>query len=213
MQRSNEWYEQRLGRFTASEIHALMGAKELGETGLSLARKKAQEIVFGRDESWNIETWDMKRGIEQEERAFDIFKERMAKEFIEVEKASFFPLGLNSGASPDGLVGQNAVLEIKCPRPEKFFELIEKGTDAIDKKYYYQMQLQMKCTNSEQCHFFNYVVWNGQELTHEIVVKYDQAVVSKILERIESAAKERDLIVKDLIENCQFKELLKPYGR
>jgi hypothetical protein len=45
------------------------------------------------------------------------------------------------------------------------------------------------------------------------VVKYDQAVVSKILERIESAAKERDLIVKDLIENCQFKELLKPYGR
>ena len=208
-QRSNEWHKQRLGRFTASEVHALMGVKGLGETGITLARKKAQEIVFGRDENWNVETWDMKRGIEQEKIAFEIFKHNKALDFILVQEAEFFPYKDYSGASPDGLVGNDAVLEIKCPRPEKFFELIEKGFEAIDKKYIYQMQLQMKCTNSKQCHFFNYLEWNDEQLTHEIIVAYDESIAKSIIERIELAVKERNEIVKALIENCQFKHLLK----
>lgn len=204
-QRSNEWHKQRLGRFTASEVHALMGLKGLGETGLSLARKKAQEIVFGRDEKWNISTWDMQRGIEQEALAFEIFKDKKVQEFIEVEKATFFPLGSNSGASPDGMVGSDAILEIKCPRPEKFFKLIEVGIEGIDKEYIYQMQLQMECTNSARCHFFNYLEWKEEQLTHEIIVNYDKTIVEVILKRIDEAAKERDRIVKELIKNCQFK--------
>lgn len=208
-QRSNEWHKQRLGRFTASEVHALMGVKGLGDTGITLARKKAQEIVFGRDENWNVETWDMKRGIEQEKIAFEIFKHNKALDFILVQEAKFFPYKDYSGASPDGLVGNDAVLEIKCPRPEKFFELIEKGFEAIDKKYIYQMQLQMKCTNSKQCHFFNYLEWNDEQLTHEIIVPYDESIANLIIERIKLAVKERDEIVKTLIEKCQFKHLLK----
>lgn len=208
-QRSNEWHKQRIGRFTASEVHALMGVKGLGDTGLTLARKKAQEIVFGRDENWNVETWDMKRGIEQEKTAFEIFKYNKSLDFVLVQEAKFFPLKDYSGASPDGLVGNDAVLEIKCPRPEKFFELVEKGFEAIDKKYIYQMQLQMYAALKNQCHFFNYLEWNDEQLTHEIIVKRDKETIDLILERIELAVKERDEIVKTLIANCQFKHLLK----
>lgn len=208
-QRSNEWHKQRIGRFTASEVHALMGVKGLGDTGLTLARKKAQEIVFGRDENWNVETWDMKRGIEQEKTAFEIFKYNKSLDFVLVQEAKFFPLKDYSGASPDGLVGNDAVLEIKCPRPEKFFELVEKGFEAIDKKYIYQMQLQMYAALKNQCHFFNYLEWNDEQLTHEIIVKRDKETIDLILERIELAVIERDNIVKKLIENCQFKHLLK----
>lgn len=203
-QRSDEWYKQRLGRFTASEVHALMGVKGLGETGLTLARKKAQEIVFGRDSNWDVITYDMMRGIEQEKIAFEIFKGKKELDFINVEESKFFPYKDYSGASPDGLVGNDAVLEIKCPRPEKFFELIEKGFEAIDKKYIYQMQLQMKCTNSKQCHFFNYLEWNENQLTHEIIVDYDEDIANTIIDRIELAVKERDRIVKKIQENCQF---------
>ena len=209
-QRTNSWFEQRMGRFTASDIHALMNLKGFGEVGMKLIRKKAQEIVFGRDESWNVNTWDMRRGIEQEEVAFYLFKEMKELDFIDVEKASFFPLGENSGASPDGLVGLDAVLEIKCPRPEKFFEVVELGIEGIEKKYIYQMQLQMKATNSVKAHFFNYVEWNGRPLTHEVIVPYDESIVKVILKRIDEAVKERDNIIKELINNCQFKHLLTP---
>ena len=203
MQRTNEWYEQRLGRFTASEVHALMGVKGLGDTGISLARKKAQEIVFGRDESWDVETCDMKRGREQEEIAFEIFKAKKGLEFVNVEKAIFFPISSYSGASPDGLVGSDAVLEIKCPRPESFFKMIELGEEAVDKKWIFQMQLQMKATNSVMAHLFLYLEWKGEQLTHEIVFEYNEIIVEEMMSRIRLAVKHRDEIVKVLRQNLR----------
>lgn len=203
MQRSDEWYKQRIGRFTASEVHALMGVRGLGETGISLARKKAQEIVFGRDESWDVETWDMKRGREQEEIAFEIFKAKKGLEFINVEKASFFPISSYSGASPDSLVGSDAVLEIKCPRPESFFKMVELGKEAVDNKWVYQMQLQMKATNSVRAHLFLYLEWKGEPLTHEIVFEYNEKLVDEMLSRIRLAVKHRDEIVKVLQQNLK----------
>lgn len=211
LQRSESWYSQRLGRFTASEINKLMSVKGLGDTGLSLCRKKAQEIVFGRDEEWDVVTWDMKRGIEQEEIAFELFKRKLELDFIEVKECGFYKIAENSGCSPDGLVGSDAVLEIKAPRPEKFFLLIEKGIEAIDPQYIDQMQLQMYGTRRKKCYFVNYLNYRGEHLMHEIIVPRDKSRIDLILERIELAVIERDKIVKTLIENCQFKHLLKPY--
>lgn len=210
LQRTDEWYKDRKGRFTASDVNKLMGVKGLGDTGLSLCRKKAQEIVFGRDEEWDVVTWDMKRGIEQEEIAFELFKNKMELDFIEVKECGFYEIGQNSGASPDGLVGTDAVLEIKSPRPEKFFLLIEKGIEAIDPQYIDQMQLQMYGTRRKKCYFLNYLNFNGEHLMHEIIIPRDKNRIDLILERIELAVIERDKIIKTLIENCQFKHLLKP---
>jgi putative phage-type endonuclease len=201
LQRTEQWYEQRKGRFTASEVHKLMGIKGLGETGLSLCRKKAQEIVFGRDEEWEVSTFDMQRGISQEPIAFELFKRQKELDFIEVQECSFFPIGANSGASPDGLVGSDAVLEIKCPRPEKFFLLVEKGIEAIDPSYYDQMQLQMKATNSKRCYFFNNLFYKGQNLSHELIVERDDKRIDLIMQRIDLAVIERDKIVEILRNN------------
>lgn len=203
-QRSNEWFNQRLGRFTASQISQLMGVKGLGETGNTLAFDKAIEIVFGRDESWNVETWDMKRGKDQEQEAFELFEQLKAQQFIEVQKASFFPLGANSGASPDGLVGTDAVLEIKCPRPEKFFRIVKDGVSALDKSWTDQIQLEMKCTNSTKCYFFVFLKWQGENLYHELEIEYDAQRVDLILKRIEQAVIIRDEYVNELKTNKQF---------
>lgn len=203
-QLTTEWFNQRLGRFTASQISQLMGVKGLGETGNTLAFEKAIEIVFGRDEAWNVETWDMKRGKDQEQEAFELFDKLKAQQFIEVQKASFFPLGTNSGASPDGLVGTDAVLEIKCPRPEKFFRIMKDGVSALDKSWTDQVQLEMKCTNSTKCYFFVFLKWQGKNLYHELEIEYDAERVELILERIEQAVIIRDEYVNELKTNKQF---------
>jgi len=179
-QRTPEWHKMRLGKFSASEIHKLLGIKGLGETGKSYCFKKAIEVVFGEDPSERIETFDMKRGIETEPIAFAKFKELKEMDFIEVQETTFFPYNDNAGASPDGLVGKDAVLEIKCPRSEKFFRIVAGGIDEIDKEYIAQMQMQILCSNSQRAHFFNYLLWNGEEMWHEIIVERDEKMIDLI---------------------------------
>lgn len=202
-QRSPEWFKQRYGKFSASEVHKLLGIKGLGETGKSYCFKKAIELLYGEDPAERYESPDMRRGIELEPIAFQKFKELKAEDFIDVQETTFFPYGDNAGASPDGLVGKDAVLEIKCPRSEKFFRLVAEGKDAIDKEYIAQMQMQMLCSNSVRAHFFNYLIFNGSEYWHEIIIERDNEMIEKIKERIEEAVKIRDEYVLLLTTNAQ----------
>jgi len=202
-QRSNEWFEARLGRFTASSISNLMGVKGLGDTGKTEAFEKACEIVFGRDPEWDVETWDMKRGTETEPEAFELFQALKAKQFIPVQEAAFFPYGDNSGASPDGLVGNDGVLEIKCPRPEKVFRIIKDGVSALDKKWTDQVQWEMNCTNSQKCYFFVYCIWKGKPIYHELIIERDENRINEIKARIEEAVVLRDQYVQELRDKCQ----------
>lgn len=207
-QRTPEWFEQRLGRFTASNIHKLLSdGKTKGSFGAdfySICFEKAREKVFGRDESWDITSWDMRRGTELEPEAFAFFQAIMARKFIHVQEATFFPHGDNAGASPDGLVGSNATLQIKCPRPEKVDLLIRDGIKAIDKQYIEQMQMEMLSTNSELCYFFMYCLWNGKPHYHTIEVPRDQSIIDKINERLPYGVKQRDEYAEQLLTNKQF---------
>jgi putative phage-type endonuclease len=180
VQRSLEWHEQRLGLFTASEIHKLMGIKGLGETGKSYAINKAIEQLYGEVEE-NFTSYDMERGTELEPLAFAKFKELKSLDFLEVENCGFFSKYFH-GASPDGLVGTDAVLEIKCPKAGTFFKLVADG--EIDKKYFYQMQHQMMATGRTKAYFFNYFIFEGQEFWHEIILERDEKVCDLILDRI-----------------------------
>lgn len=203
-QRSKEWFEMRKGRFTASRISEIMGIKGLGLTGETYAEELANELVFGRDEEEEFVSYDMMRGIQLEPIAFDKFQELKSFDFISVQKSEFFPFGENAGASPDGLVGDDAILEIKCPRPKKFFKLVAKGIDAIDKTYIHQMQMQMLCTNSQRCYFFNYIIYNGQPMWHELIIERDETTIELMKLRIEEATILRDSFMQFLINNKQF---------
>jgi len=203
-QRTSDWYAMRNGRFTGSQIHRLLGKKGLGLTGETYAFENAVEMVFGKDEEDTLETWDMKRGNMLEPLAFKLFKEMKAMDFLEVEECSFFPFGDNAGASPDGLVGKEAVLEIKCPRPNKFFKIVSLGKDVIDDEYMAQMQMEMMCTNSSKCYFFNYIIFNSVPMWHEIVVERNEGMIELIKNRIEEATEIRDEFVISLNKNKQF---------
>lgn len=200
-QRTDEWLRSRNGKFTASEIHKLMGIKGLGETGKSYAIEKAIEQLFG-DMEENFISFDMQKGIELEPLAFAKFKDLKELDFIEVKNCSFFKICENSGASPDGIVGENDILEIKCPKSNTFFKLV--ADEEIDKKYFYQMQMQMLATGGEKAYFFNYLIHEGEEFHHEIIVKRCEKTIELMKERIEEATKIKLEYIEKINKNKQF---------
>ncbi len=200
-QRTAEWYNARLGKFTASEIHKLMGIKGLGETGKSYAFDKAVENLFGEVKE-NYISYDMERGKNLEPFAFAKFKELKELAFLEVEKCGFFSSNFH-GASPDGLVSDDAILEIKCPNATTFFKLVVDS--EIDKKYYYQMQHQMMVTGRSKAYFFNYYIFDGLEYWHEIVIERDVEVCNAIMGRILEANEIKQDYINKLKLNKQWK--------
>ena len=201
-QRTSEWHEQRKGKFTASEIYKLMGIKGLGETGKSYAIEKAIEELFGQVDE-NFISFDMQRGIELEPLAFAKIKELYALEFIEVKTCGFFKGCENSGSSPDGLIGDVAILEIKCPKAETFFKVV--ATEKIDDKYFYQMQKQMLDTDRKLATFFNYCVIDGVEYWHQITVSRDNDVCELMQKRIAEAVEIKNEFINKLNNNKQWK--------
>ncbi len=207
LQRSDDWFQMRNSRFTASDIIRLLGKDGLKMTSQSIesyAFEKAVEAIYGKDEEESFISFDMQRGIDQEPLAFQKFKDIKELEFLEVEECSFFPYGEHAGASPDGLVGKNAILEIKNPKRVKFFKQIVDGIDGIDPKYIAQMQMQMLCTNSEHGYFFNYLIENGQEFWHEIFIPRDEIMIDLIKKRIEVGIELKLNFIEQLQKNKQF---------
>jgi putative phage-type endonuclease len=204
-QRSKDWYEIRKGKFTASRISELLGVKGLGKTGETYIFEMACEIALGINETEEkFVSRDTQRGIDLEPLAFRKFKELKEFDFLEVKPSYFFPYGKDAGASPDGLVGDDAVLEIKCPRAQKFFNLLKFGKEAIDSDYYDQMQMQMLCSNSVRCYFFNYIIFNGKEMWKEIIVERDEKRIELIKSRLDEAIKIRNEYVEYLLKENDF---------
>ena len=203
-QRSNDWFELRRGRATASEIHKIMGIKGFGETGESYTFEKACEIVFGLPEEKETTNKDLIRGTELEPFAFAKFQEIKDNEFLDVTESEFILYNDYSGASPDGLVSDNSNLEIKCPQRNNFFKIIALGKDAIKKDYLYQMQFQMMATNTNKTYFFNYCIDKGIEMWHELQVFPDEKIIKKIDERLLMFFEKREEYIHKINTNKQF---------
>jgi exodeoxyribonuclease (lambda-induced) len=201
VQRTIEWHEARNGKFTASETHKLLGIKGLGETGKTYAFEKAIEQLFGKMEE-NYISYDMQNGIDTEPLAFEKFKQLKGMEFLTVQNCGFYPYEDHAGGSPDGIVSDNAVLEIKCPKATTFFKLV--ATGIIDPKYIAQMQMQMLATGTSKAYFFNYLIHEGTEYWHEIVVERDEVMISKIRERLAEAIIEKTGYIDKILANKQF---------
>jgi len=203
-QRTAEWKEARRGKFTSSNIHRLMAIKGLGVGADSYCFELAIDIVCGLDDEDNFESFDMRRGTEWEPFAFEMFKEKKAADFIDVTTCGFIPLNKDTGSSPDGITSDEGLVEIKCPKRDKFFELVYHGAEAIDKKHIDQMQHQMWCAGKAKCYYVNFYLYNGTPLTHEILVMRDQARIDLISQRINQAIPIRDMYVEKLLSNAQW---------
>lgn len=209
-QRSEQWYEMRRGRFTASRASDLLSnGKKKGEFGkkfFELCEEIAFERVFGIDESWDVDSWDMKRGRELEPEAGEVLTQLLARKFLKLEDCFFFPVGDNAGASPDKIVlGKPICAEIKCPRPDKVFRLIRfNNVESIPDEHYKQMQFQMYATKSDKCFYFVYCIFKGSAHYHLMEVSRDEPMIETIKERIRLGEIEVQKHVEAILSNKQF---------
>lgn len=153
-QRTDEWYEARLGCVTASRLSDVM-AKTKSGYGASRENYKSQLIVermTGESQS-GFTNAAMEWGIEHEEQA------RILYEFTfdaAVTEVGFIKHAMikNFGASPDGFVGDDGLIEIKCPNTKTHLDYILTG--KIPPKYILQMHAQMMCTGRFWCDFVSF---------------------------------------------------------
>jgi len=174
-----EWLEARRGKVTASRIGDLM-AKTKSGWGASRANYKAQliaERLTGRiAESYSNDAMRWGTATEPEARA--------AYEFardVEVQQVGLVlhPTVEATSASPDGLVGDAGMIEIKCPNTSTHIETLL-GAE-IDGKYIKQMQWQMACAGRQWTDFISYDPRMPAEMQmHVRRVDRDDAMISEI---------------------------------
>jgi putative phage-type endonuclease len=153
-QGSDAWRQIRLGKVTASRIGDLMARTKSGPSASRAAYMG--ELVAERMTGQPVEKFQsaaMKQGTELEPQA------RAAYEFlfaVTVEQIGFVPHPWieMAGCSPDGLVGDVGLLEIKCPQTHTHIETLL-GAE-IAKSYRDQMQFQMACTGRLWCDFVSF---------------------------------------------------------
>ena len=206
LQRTDEWFKFRAGKFSASDIYRLLGKEGLKKTKESInnyAFEKALDSLYGVEEK-DFFSVDIERGVNLEPLAFEKFSELKDKEFLFVDECTFIPYNNHAGATPDGYVSNNSGLEIKCPRRTKFFKLVTNGFNEIDPKYIAQMQMQMLCAKTERTYFFNYFIDDkSNEYWHEILVPRDDEMIKLIEERIKIATEIKLEYIEKIKSNIQ----------
>lgn len=153
-QLSQEWFAARLGKVTASRVADILATRK-GQESTVRAKYKMQ-LVTERLTNIKTDTYmnqAMQDGIDREPTAREIY-EHLTN--VKVEQTGF----VNhhkiemAGASPDGLVGDDGIIEIKCPiETTHTTNLLER---KLPSKYKAQVQFQLACTQRQWCDFISY---------------------------------------------------------
>lgn len=155
-QKTTDWLNIRAGKVTASEIHRVMAMLKKG--GESQARKdyKAKllaETLTGMAILDRFVTPEMAWGDEQEQYARTAYEIALG---VDAEQVGFVlhPTIDRSGCSPDGLIGDDGMVQIKCPNTATHLEYLI--SDDIPADYQLQMQWEMVCCDREWSDFVSY---------------------------------------------------------
>jgi len=149
-----EWFQARVGRVTASRVSDIISKTKSGYSASRanyMAELICERISGKKNESFTSSA--MQHGIDTEPLARAAYQ---AKTGEIVQKAGFVvnPLIPMAGASPDGLIDADGLIEIKCPNTATHIETLL--ANEVPTKYIPQMQFQMACTNREWCDFVSY---------------------------------------------------------
>jgi len=144
-----DWLSLRAGKFTGSDFVIMLGN---GETKRKMILEKATEHILGKPcNKERFVSADMLRGIEMEDVARQLYIEET---FNEVEQVAFIQRDEYSGVSPDGLVDEDGIIEIKCPKDTVFVE--QNITGKIKPEYYTQIQYALYITGRQWCDYIAY---------------------------------------------------------
>ena len=153
-QGTNEWFTIRIGKVTASRVADVIAKTKTGYSATRdnyMAQLVCERLTGQKGESFSNAA--MQHGTDTEplaRAAYEAFQD------ILVDEVGFVPHPsiIMAGASPDGLVGDDGLLEIKCPNTATHIETLL--NQSVPGKYNTQMQFQMACTGRQWCDFVSF---------------------------------------------------------
>ena len=153
-QGSVEWHKLRLGKVTASRVKDVL-TKGRGNAPSKTAESYMMELIAERltgETKPFFENDAMRWGTETEPQARSMYE--VNNDFIQVKEVAFVEYSDDIGISPDGLVGDEGLLEIKCPTTTT--QLKRAMSDDYAKDYYTQIQCQLWVTERKWCDFVSF---------------------------------------------------------
>lgn len=153
-QQSAEWFAARVGKVTASRVADVVAKTK---SGPSASRKNYMaELICERLTGQPAERFQnaaMQWGTQTEPDARRAYAFHADVDVLEVGFVDHPRIAM-TGASPDGMVGEVGLVEIKCPNTATHLETLLGG--SVPEQYVTQMQWQMACTDSLWCDFVSY---------------------------------------------------------
>jgi putative phage-type endonuclease len=154
IQGSPEWFQVRLGKVTASRVADVIAETKSGPSASRAnyaAQLVAERLTGAAADSFSNAV--MQWGTDKEPEARSAYSFRHDVDVAEVGFVDH-PVIAMTGASPDGLVGSDGMVEIKCPNTATHIATLLDG--KVASKYITQIQWQLACTGRDWCDFVSY---------------------------------------------------------
>jgi len=199
IQGSDAWFAARLGKVTASRVADVIAKTKTGYSTSRdnyMAQLVCERLTGQKGESFSNAA--MQWGTDTEPKAREAY---MAARFEIVTEVGFVnhPTIEAAGASPDGLVGDLGLIEIKAPNTSTHIDTLLSQT--VPSKYNTQMQWQMVCTGRHWCDFLSFDPRLPAELQLFIKrVEYDPVFGAMLEKEVISFLKELDNKIEQLMK-------------
>ena len=153
-QRTEEWIQARCGSLGASQLNEALATTK---TGWGASRENLKNRIIAERLTGIVEpsfvSKPMLRGIEMEDAARKAYEAHTGV-FVDEMGIAYHPVLKHTHASPDGLVGDDGLIEIKCPNTTTHIETLK--AKKAPSKYINQMMWQMRCTDRKWCDFVSF---------------------------------------------------------
>lgn len=193
-QNSDEWFALRAGKLTSSNLGKIMAnfGKSFGEPAKNYAWNIANEQITGEPISSDYSNAHMERGHEQEPIARMIYENQT---FCDVTNGGFFESSF-VGCSPDGLVLDNGVIEIKSVISSVHGKSVKR--QGLDPAYKWQFIGNLKFTNRDWLDFISYCSTypEGRQIFIHRIKKEDLTEEFKMIDK-------RVAEFKNLVDECK----------
>ena len=205
IQGSEEWLQARVGKVTASRVHDIIATTRSG--GFTSGRKNYMaDLVIERltgQPAPSYQSAAMQYGINMEPSARFAYALATGAEITEMGFIQHPTIAM-AGCSPDGLVGDDGLVEIKCPNTATMIEVLLGG--KTDPAYASQCHFQMSCTGRQWCDLvtFDNRLPEGMQM-HIFRIHRDDKIIAKLDLEVEQFLIDLDATV-DLLRKRYLRE-------
>jgi len=192
-QGSQEWLDLRLGKITASMFSAVISK---GVTRKTYMVKLAAEKLTGISQD-GFSNKAMEWGTEHEDMARANYE---LETFNDVNEVGFVQVNEWVGVSPDGLVGEDGLIEIKCPNSNTHIDTVLGG--KMPTKHKPQVQGQLWATRRKWCDFVSFDPRMPSKQLFIVRVERDEEYIAMLKAEVEKFRSQ----LEDMVNQFQIKE-------